>query len=531
MHPLLVPTAEFVPDSHFRIALIYDDRPRSDTTGRYCFKYLSKMCATTHILPDRLAFTAKEDYDLFLHIDDGLDYLIPNTLYPRAWWVIDTHLNLARDIERAYGYDWVFVAQKPGADALKEAGILNVWWLPLAADPTLAVPSAKEFDWSFVGHWQGPTSGDRTETINKVKNIGKNFIGQATPEHMYEIYGSSKAVLNPPIRDDINMRVFEAMAAGAILVTKNVKASGMEELFEEGRDYIGYQTTDDAAQALLRVSAMSNQELSQITARAKDKAFSRDTYGHRMKALLEITTSVPGIQAQYFRHVRQELLAIIPPQSHSILDIGCATGKLGEAIKSRQLCHVTGVEMHPRAAREAAKLLDRVYVGRAEEILEELNDNSFDCIILADVLEHMLNPWEFLRRLHQKLEVSPDSRIIISLPNVAHWSVILPLLQGEWRYEDSGILDATHLRFFTPQSALRMIQAASLEVESAQGVVLPRPAEISSANNVLTRNWLDGGLSEVYQILFICRIKQTQTGIGRKSSLTLPEELSASGSR
>ena len=509
MHPLLTSTPNFLLEKTFRVGLIYDDTIRADTTGRYCLKYLSNLCNVTHLLPKDLQTTAKEDYDLFLHVDDGMDYVIPNYLFPRAWWVIDTHLNLERDIEKAHFYDWVFAAQKNGAEALVSAGIINVWWLPLAGDPLLTQNTEKSLDWSFVGHWDGEVFGDRGHILHLAKEIGHNFIGQATPENRYKIYESSKAVLNPPIRDDINMRVFEAMAAGAVLITKRFENNGMDELFEDGVDYLSYETPSDAVNAILRVMNMSEEEQETVRKNAREKALSRDSYGHRMQALLEVVCTVDGIQAQYFRHVRNEVLALVPASAHTVLDIGCATGKLGEAIKLRQECHVSGIEMHPRAALEAKKVLDTVYVGSAEDVLNELQDFSFDCIILADVLEHMLNPWVFLRKLIQKLDTAPHSRVILSIPNVAHWSVVIPLMQGEWTYHDAGILDATHLRFFTPQSAARMINGAQLDIEAAQGVMMPRPENLTLPDNGIVKNWIESGLGDVYQLLFVCMRRST----------------------
>ncbi|OLZ11747.1 glycosyltransferase family protein [Sulfobacillus thermosulfidooxidans] len=513
MRPLLTATDNFRPDPKFRVGLIFDDRLRKDTTGGYCLKYLSNLCHVVHISPNNLHLVNKEDFDLFLHIDDGLDYTIPNTLYPRAWWVIDTHLNLSRDIERAYFYDWVFAAQKNGAEALRQAGIINVWWMPLAGDPrNFESNFHKTLDWSFVGYWSGTVYGEREQILNAVKDIGDNFIGQASPDDMYKIYERSRIVLNPPIRDDINMRVFEAMAAGAILLTKkSLTANGMDELFEEGIDYLIYESVEDVRAVLIKALNLPEMEQQEIINNARRKALSRDSYGHRMQALLETVHRIPGIQAQYFRHVRNEILALIPKSAQSVLDIGCATGKLGEFLKQRQNCRVSGIELHPQVAKEAEKVLDNVYVGDAEKILPEIPNKSFDCIVLADVLEHIEDPWAFLRQVGEKLKNSADARIVLSIPNASHWSVVLPLIQGEWKYADSGILDSTHLRFFTPQSIVRLIRGAELDIETMQGTVLSRPNTLMLREEGILKNWLEGGLADLYQILCVCKKKNVFT--------------------
>ncbi len=495
---------DFIPQKEFRVALIYDDTVRPDTTGTYCLKALQQICSVTHILPTQLGSVYKEQYDLFLHIDDGFDYVIPSTLYPKAWWVIDTHLNLQRDVERSNFYDWVFVGQRDGAQAMSHQGIINVWWLPLAGDPTMAVSDAAlQYDWSFVGNVNGPLFSGRHELLSAIQGTGRSYVGQAPPSEMYKIYKGSKAVINPPIRNDINMRVFETMMAGSILITQRLSDNGMDVLFEEGIQYLGYDTVEEAMHQLRRVMEMPESERLSIVSAAQKTATDRDSYWHRMAALLQVVWTTPGIQAQYFRHVRQEVLALVPQTASTVLDIGCATGKLGESIKNRQTCEVYGIEMNPSAAHEAAKLLDKVLIGTAETQILEFPDESFSCIILADILEHLMDPWQFLHLCAKKLQKNADACIIISIPNVSHWSVVVPLLQGQWQYMDAGILDATHLRFFTPQSVARMVQGAGLSLKATQGVVLPVPLNVDLGESALVQQWMHN-LASIYQMLCVC---------------------------
>ena len=103
-----------------RIALIYDDSLRPDTTGGYCCRALADLAQVTHFSRTQLA-QIPSSFDLYLCIDDGLDYLLPASLRPSAYWAIDTHLNFARSLRRAQNFDFVFAAQKQGATQLRAA--------------------------------------------------------------------------------------------------------------------------------------------------------------------------------------------------------------------------------------------------------------------------------------------------------------------------------------------------------------------------------------------------------------------------
>ena len=110
------------------------------TTGVYCRRALEGMASVKHLLPEALESTSASDFDLFLAIDDGLPYDVPDRLRPSAWWAIDTHLDFDRCLRRAQGADLVFAAQRSGAERLRRAGIDSAMWLPLACDPAVHRP-------------------------------------------------------------------------------------------------------------------------------------------------------------------------------------------------------------------------------------------------------------------------------------------------------------------------------------------------------------------------------------------------------
>ena len=167
----------------------------------------------------------------------------------------------------------------------------------------------------------------------------------------------------------------------------------------------------------------------------------------------------------YYRHVRTELVEEIPAGNNRILEVGCAEGATGASLKkSGCAAEVVGIEMSPEAAAIAETRLDRVVCGDLEQLtLDEpcFTENSFDYIICGDILEHLKNPWLQLKRLFKLLK--PGGKIIVSLPNIRYYDVILPLIfRGDWTYQKSGILDSTHLRFFTEKTSVQMLSKAGL---------------------------------------------------------------------
>ena len=170
----------------------------------------------------------------------------------------------------------------------------------------------------------------------------------------------------------------------------------------------------------------------------------------------------------YFDNVNPDLLAKIPITAKRVLEVGCGSARLGEAFKARSPdSQYFGIELFESAATEAAKVLDGVICANIEQdtSLALKLSPSFDTLVFGDVLEHLLDPWRVLTELRQYIE--PGGSCIACVPNVAHWSLISGLLQGKWDYQDAGLLDRTHLRFFTLDSAVQMFQKAGWAVVDA----------------------------------------------------------------
>jgi len=137
--------------------------------------------------------------------------------------------------------------------------------------------------------------------------------------------------------------------------------------------------------------------------------------------------------------------------SKRVLDVGCATGYLARALRDRD-CSVSGLEFDPVAAEEARPHLDTLVVGNAEEIdlLEAFGEQRFDVVVFGDVLEHLRDPLAVLRSARRLLD--DGGSVVASIPNVAHGSLRLALMAGRFDYQPLGLLDSTHLRFFTRAS-------------------------------------------------------------------------------
>ena len=145
-----------------------------------------------------------------------------------------------------------------------------------------------------------------------------------------------------------------------------------------------------------------------------------------------------------------------------VLDIGCGSGYLGKAFKKND-CYVIGIESDQKRAGKARDVLDKIIPGDVENIDDlDLNEDFFDVIVLADVLEHLSRPDIVLINLKKYLK--NDGCIIVSVPNVARIDSRLRLLFGKFEYENSGIFDKTHLRFFTEHSINRLLKGCGYSI-------------------------------------------------------------------
>ena len=193
---------------------------------------------------------------------------------------------------------------------------------------------------------------------------------------------------------------------------------------------------------------------------------------------------------------RLDVLPFAPARCGAVLDVGCGGGGFGEPLR-RQARVDTLWGIDPEADRyEDAAAYDRVIHGSFPDDLP--GDSRFDTIFFIDVLEHLVDPWAAL--VAARCLLTPDGLIVASIPNIRNWTVLRALIiGGEWRYREEGLLDRTHLRFFTRRSMLHMFHEAGLKVRTIQPV--DRTKGRVEVLNRLSRNHLDEFVATQYGIV------------------------------
>lgn len=160
----------------------------------------------------------------------------------------------------------------------------------------------------------------------------------------------------------------------------------------------------------------------------------------------------------YYGEVRDDVLPFLPAGAGEVLEVGCGRGATGRLIQERLGCRVTGVELNPVVAREAARHLHRVIQGDIETLDLE---GRYDAVLALELVEHLVDSESFLARVRDLL--APGGRAIFSIPNVGHWSIVEDLLAARWDYLPIGLLCYTHYRFFTRRSLGDWLMRSGIE--------------------------------------------------------------------
>lgn len=161
-----------------------------------------------------------------------------------------------------------------------------------------------------------------------------------------------------------------------------------------------------------------------------------------------------------------------------VLDVGCSNGGLGSSLINLKNCTVDGIEPDTQDAATASKKLRKVYKGTVEEILQNNKLPVYDHILFMDVIEHLPSPAETLERISTVLK--PGGTIIFSIPNMAHMSSRLMLLKGDFEYGETGLLDKTHLHFYTKKEITRVFSEANLKIKTLDFTEAAYPDELVS---------------------------------------------------
>jgi trans-aconitate methyltransferase len=199
----------------------------------------------------------------------------------------------------------------------------------------------------------------------------------------------------------------------------------------------------------------------------------------------------------YFSHLRHDLVEAVEPHvPRNALDVGCGDGSTGALLKERYpQCVVTGVEPSEVAAERARSRLDRVFCGAIEKLESEFGRGEFDLILLGDLLEHLVDPWSSLEWMTRLL--APGGHLVSTVPNIRNWRIIRDFaLRGRWEYADEGIMDRTHLRFFTESSTRQLFEGAGLTIEFLVPIIPGR----SRLANRLTLGLFAGVLAQKFLV-------------------------------
>jgi len=203
----------------------------------------------------------------------------------------------------------------------------------------------------------------------------------------------------------------------------------------------------------------------------------------------------------YFSQSRAEMLKYINKNPKNILDVGCGKGYFGKLIKEKTKATVWGIEMDDTAGKTAKEFLDNVFIGDVFKVIDTLPQKFFDCIIFNDILEHLEDPYSLLIKV--KSNLTEKGTLVCSLPNVRYIGNLKRLLiDKQWKYEDAGILDKTHLRFFTKRSIIDTFKELDYEFIKIEGIN-PARTKLFHVFNLLSL----GNLSDTRFLQFACVVR------------------------
>lgn len=175
---------------------------------------------------------------------------------------------------------------------------------------------------------------------------------------------------------------------------------------------------------------------------------------------------------QIYDNFNPQILKALPPGLDSVLELGCDTGRLGEAYKlNNPSTSWTGFDINPAAVVLAESRLDVAATCESDAriVHPTLRSEGFDALVYGDVLEHLTDPWTVLANHAEYLR--PGGVLIVSIPNIHHWSIVKRLITGDWQYASKGILDSTHLRFFGKTSLGQMIEGAGFNIAKMKPLI------------------------------------------------------------
>lgn len=278
-----------------RVAIVFD-KTRPGTTGAYLERALQRVGCLVDQWPLRDAARIPPTYDWYLRVDHGDDYFVPlpATLRPSVFYAIDTHLahSWKKIRPTASRYDLVCCAQRRAAERLRQAE-----WVPLAAEELRSAspmrPETLIWDVAFVGNDGGIPRKFYLQALRE--RYPRSLIGQADPTRMMSIYGDAAVGFNYSIAQDVSMRIFEVLMAGALLVTNALAHDDLQQLgLEEQQHFLAYRTPQELVE-LIDTALRQPQQRETIAGTGARVARARHTYTHRAQQLIRIVSERFGL--------------------------------------------------------------------------------------------------------------------------------------------------------------------------------------------------------------------------------------------
>ncbi|RZV96969.1 MAG: hypothetical protein EX341_01940 [Candidatus Scalindua sp. SCAELEC01] len=234
--------------------------------------------------------------DVLLFIDTGFFFPLINISTVnciKACYMIDSHINFKRHLDFVKSFDVVFTGHKPAVEMFKEEGFNDVFWIPPACDPEIHGKKGEEkwYDISFVGSLNANFNPERVHLLNELKQRFHVHYERCFLERMAEVFSQSKIVFNKSIMNGLNMRVFEVLASGSMLLTDESKESGLTELFQEQRDLVIYRTEDELFELAYHYLKYG-EEREKIAEAGRKKVLKEHTYHHRARDIVEVLSTI-----------------------------------------------------------------------------------------------------------------------------------------------------------------------------------------------------------------------------------------------
>jgi GT2 family glycosyltransferase/cyclopropane fatty-acyl-phospholipid synthase-like methyltransferase len=436
---------------------VYETGVIIDTYKKYILK---KQTASRKEKPIDIIFLT---HDRIKYFFQTISALITNTRYPYRIIVVD---NASADELKTYLrqseilYDEIiYNKQNEWTNAFQYGIDVSESDPFIVSDPDILVPAMEGKCWLekiLELHKKYPEMGLialNLDPANKPKKLPDVYIGEKT-EYNDEIVLANVGT----VMQSIKRKFFDFAYTTDWETCENIRRNGGKVGFAKKivAYHLGWNEEEDYPDYMVEKYKFFK------------KHFNVETYKlyTEKEEILKRMNFTNDVVSNYYGNERPEVVKLINKKSKKILDVGCASGVMAAKIKKDFGAEVWGIEVVESVAKEAEEKIDKVLIGSVEEKIPELPDNYFDTIVFADILEHLVDPWRVLKDIKKKLK--PHGEIVVSIPNIRHWSTIIDLLQGSWRYAEAGILDKTHLRFFTMETAAEMIQGAGYDILDLQ---------------------------------------------------------------